>query len=377
MKAAMTAVAELVHAESGMLLKESQYPALRKAVARIVGSPDASAFLRLASDPFEGPQALDRLIDETTIQETYFLRERDQLESIDWRLALEGAAGTLQVWDAACATGEEAYSLALLAMEALGFPAPPVRVLATDISRGALERAREATYGARSLRDVEPRLRERHFQERSGSFEVHERLRRLVSFARHNLVRDAIPPRGEGPFDLIVCRNILIYFDAPTAARLVEQFEGALRPGGMLVLGAADVLCITGPRLERLTASPRARPARRLVPRRERKPPPQTGELLSDEQHFVRGLADLEAKRFDEAVVSFRRSLYLTPSFGLAAFQLGRAHEASGDPAAARRAYAQALRTIDVGDERHDHILDQVDLTDVAAACRARLAALA
>ena len=94
------------------------------------------------------------------------------------------------------------------------------------------------------------------------------------------------------------------------------------------------------------------------------------------ETGFVRAIAELESGDAVAAAESLRHVLYLDPTFGLAAFALGRAHEAAGDAAAARRAYQRALRTIDESDDRHDHLLEQVDLVDVATACRARLATL-
>jgi tetratricopeptide (TPR) repeat protein len=94
--------------------------------------------------------------------------------------------------------------------------------------------------------------------------------------------------------------------------------------------------------------------------------------LLAD-AYFVRGLVELDSGDAQSAATSLRRSLYLDPSFGLAAFELGRAHDVSGNATAARRAYEQALRTLDPADERHRSILDQIDLGDVAAACSARL----
>ena len=94
------------------------------------------------------------------------------------------------------------------------------------------------------------------------------------------------------------------------------------------------------------------------------------------EPRFLRAIAELEGGQAPAAAESLRHVLYLDPTFGLAAFTLGRAHEATGDAGAARRAYQQALRTIDMADERHNHLLEQVDLGDVATACRARLATL-
>jgi len=384
--AALARVAALVEAASGIAFRETDHAALRKAIARATGA-DPSEFLALVSDPDTREAAIDRLVGEVTVKETYFLRERQQLESIDWLHALEQAdGGTLRVWDAACATGEEAYSLALLAAEALGARASAtVRILATDIAADALVHAREGLYRARAVREVDPHLRARCLREESGRFAVADSLRSLVTFARHNLVGDPIPPLGEAPFDLVVCRNVLIYFGAETAARVVEALEGALRPGGTLLLGAADVLCVGPSRREQPPApAPAARrAARRPVAKAARAPRAaksrvdvQAAEPLDAEIHFLTGMAELESERLERAIASFRRALYVDPGFGLAAFQLGRAYEAAGDRPAARRSYSQALRAIQAGDGRYDQLLGQVDPIDVVVACRVRLAFL-
>jgi len=96
-------------------------------------------------------------------------------------------------------------------------------------------------------------------------------------------------------------------------------------------------------------------------------------DALDAAAYFVRGLVELQTDDPPAAAASLRRALYVDPTFALAAFTLGRAHDALGDGAAARRAYEQALRTLDPEDDRHDLLLQQVDLGDIAAACRARL----
>lgn len=378
-------VAELVLRESGIRVQPVQYPALRSAIARALPNGDPAAFLRIADDPVEGRGAIATLIDEVTVKETFFLRDRAQLDAIPWRPMLERAQAMgsreIRVWCAACATGEEAYTLALLACEAFAPAEPPVRILATDISGAALTAARTGRYRERSLRTVTPSLRQRYFDEDGESLVVGERLRSIVHLAQHNLVGGTMPPLGEGAFDLIVCRNVLIYFDSATADRVIGGLQSALRPEGSLILGSADVLC----------GSPR--PVGRAAPLRKdpttsrpslRKPLglakaaelAQPLDSLAVETRFLRAIGELEGGEARAAAESLRHVLYLDPTFGLAAFALGRAHEATGDASAARRAYQQALRTIDVTDERHDHLLEQVDLVDVATACRARLANL-
>lgn len=385
MSDSLTQVAELVRRETGIRLEPNQYRSLSAAIGRAMSSSDAAGFLEVATDPVWGRETVARLVDELTVKETSFFRERRQLDAIAWRLLLERArasgAQEVRVWSAACATGQEPYTLAILACEAFGTLEPAVSVLGTDIAASALEAALAGRYRERLLRGVDKSIRRRYFEEEDGSVVVGERIRRLVRFAPHNLARDPLPPLGEGPFDLILCRNVLIYFDGETVERVIEGLERALRPGGMLVLGSADTLCGTVRRLARIGAEPAPR-RRRAEPaepeKRLRRPlgraaaPEPTGHLDAT-GHFTTGLAALESGDPRAAERALRRALYVDPTFSLAAFTLGRAHEAAGDVPAARRAYEQALRTIDLADERHDQLLQQVGLDDVAAACRARL----
>jgi tetratricopeptide (TPR) repeat protein len=212
-------------------------------------------------------------------------------------------------------------------------------------------------------------------------------------------VSGAAPPHGWAAFDLILCRNVLIYFDTATADSVISSLEGALRPSGTLMLGAADALCRGAARLQSLglVAPPRpasarsARVLRRPLGRagrpdaapRPRDPAPLPrdpapgADPSSPKADFLRGLAELEASNPEAAVAALRRTLYAEPTFGVAAFQLGRSYEALGDQDAARRAYEQALRTLGPeGAHRDDSLLEQVSLDDVRTAIVSRLDAL-
>ncbi|HEY1358670.1 MAG TPA: CheR family methyltransferase [Thermoleophilaceae bacterium] len=409
MSAGLEQLAELVHRETGMVIKGSQLSSLAAAVSRLGPGTAPADFLAAGGVP---PELLERLIDEVTVKETFFFRQREELDAIDWPLLLETARASgsdkIRVWVAACASGEEAYTLAMLAGAALGTLTPPLSILATDISGVALRRASEAHYHGRSLRSVPDVMRTRYMVPRGDGAVVDDSLRRLVSFQRHNLVSDP-PPLAPGKFELIACRNVLIYFDGETVERVIGGLESALAPGGTMVLGAADRLCDSARRLargdgqRRHSARERAAAPRRVLRRplgREAEPPVEaldlkaaldaadsgdleraieiTGGILEADvldagAYFVRGLAELGLGDCDGAVGSLRRALYVDPGFGLAAFQLGRAQERRGDPAAAARAYDQALRTLDPDDARHAEILDQVDLADVAGACSLRV----
>lgn len=411
----LAAVAELIRQESGILLQPDRHPGLRAAIARAEPNADPAAFLELARDPVRGPAALARLIDEVTVHESSFFREWEGLEGLSWPLLLARAhargSTAIRVWSVACSTGEEAYSLAIAACEAFAPGDPPVRILGTDIASSALARAREGRYRERRLRAVSPAIRSRYFTPAGKERLIGEGPRRIVEFRRHNLARDPAPPAGEEPFDLVLCRNVLIYLDAETIERAIPALERSVYPGGTLVLGTADVLCGTTERLTRLAAGsetaaasarrpgalrrPLGRPLGRALGRdatfaeavqaagegRYEDALAGTGALLDADPldadaSFVRGLVLLESGSYVEAADSLRRALYVDPSFGLAAFQLGRAYDGLGDEAAARRFYAQALRALEPGDERHDLLLGQTDLGDIAAACSARLQAL-
>ena len=404
-------IADLIRRETGVVLPVTREAAIMAAVAKVAPGLDLTAFLAAAS---RDPDLVRRLIDELTVQETAFVRDRAQLDEIAWLGLLQAALATgsrvIRVWSAGCATGEEAYTLALLAAEAFA-PAPaPVDVLGTDVSGAALAAATAARYRERAVRGLDPALRQRYLERQADdSYVVGRRLRELVRFRRHNLVCDPIPPSGESHFDLVVCRNVLIYFDAPTVALVIEGLQRSLRPGGVLLLGAADALHRTAsePVPERQPRRPPRPPREPREPREPRGKPPagqpptraerlagaldaagkgdrdgamaQVRSLLSDnaldaDAHFVQGLVALGDGRPAEAAAALRRALFADPSFGLAAFTLGRAHDELGDPVAACRSYEHALRTLDPADDRHRQMLQQVGIADIAAACRARLA---
>lgn len=412
MKAGLERLADLVRQETGIFMRGTQLNSLEAALARLAPGTGAADFLDSGELPRD---LLDRLIDEVTIKETFFFRQRDELDAIDWRLLLDGAradgSDEVRVWVAACASGDEAYTLAILACEAFGSAEPPVSIVATDISGAALEHASRGRYKGRSLRLLEAELRARYFAPSGDGLVVDPRLRRLVDFRRHNLVCDPAPAPER--FELIACRNVLIYFDGETVERVIAGLEEALAPDAVLVLGAADRLCGSARRLASLDEptlpqrrGTRRTPLKAILRRplgREHQAPVEARDLtaalaaanrgdldvaieitsgllakdaLDADAYFVRGLAELGLEDSEGAVSSLRRALYVDPSFGLAAFQLARAHEQQGDLSAAGRAYEQALRTLDPDDTRHEAILDQVDLGDVAAACSLRLTTL-
>ncbi|MEO8105760.1 MAG: CheR family methyltransferase [Actinomycetes bacterium] len=190
-----------------------------------------------------------QLLDAVTIQETHFFRNLPQVEALRQDVLPElmrrtrSSGRRLTIWSAGCSTGEEPYTLAMLLVQLFQENGPvPVKIIATDVSEAALDVARAGVYSGRTIQLAEPGAVERWFDARSdGSYSVAQSVRDLVEFRLQNLVTDA-PPLSTGEADLIVCRNVTIYFGRDTTTRLVRGFHRLLTMGGYLLLGHAETL---------------------------------------------------------------------------------------------------------------------------------------
>ncbi len=194
----------------------------------------------------EDPDEYVPLMSALTINLTYFFRDssafvalRDLVLAPMLEAKREQKRFTVRVWSAGCATGEEAYSLSILFHELLGSKLPrwDITVLATDYDAEVLDRARRGVYGDLSFRDVDEEYLARYFIHGDG-YQVKPEIKALVTFRQHDLVSDPMPKR----LDLILCRNVLIYFSRGQHERLFHQFHQALREGGYLALGKTEIL---------------------------------------------------------------------------------------------------------------------------------------
>jgi chemotaxis protein methyltransferase CheR len=203
------------------------------------GVPTLSAYLeRLRADRAETPRLLERL----TIKVSRFFRNAFAVGVVARALEAELARGPrrLSVWSAGCGRGEEPYTLAMVLAE-LGQERGAPQVLATDIDPSALSAAAAGVYAPEALAEVSPEVRARYFRydEASGAWRVAEHVRRRVELGRHDLSRAAVAP-GTPPFDLVSCRNTLIYFEPCLQRRATALLCAALRPGGLLWLGESE-----------------------------------------------------------------------------------------------------------------------------------------
>lgn len=203
--------------------------------------PDFNAYFRFLTTSPERQNEWDELASVLSNNETYFFRERAQLEVLSNEVVADAvkSGGKLRVWSSACSTGEEPFSLGMTLLETHKLPASQIHIKASDISPRVLERCKVGFYRDLSFRATPPELIQKYFRPFENGFLIADEVKRLVDFFRINLL-DEHAVATQGPVDAIFCRNVLIYFDKPTQKRVVEAFAKALRPRGYLFLGHAE-----------------------------------------------------------------------------------------------------------------------------------------
>jgi chemotaxis protein methyltransferase CheR len=256
----------LVYQECGMCFDERRSHFLQDRLQRRMKATNVDCFYnyyRLLTSR-EGKQELAKLLENLTVNETSFFRNRPQLDLFH-KTVLEDLLHrkqerrdfTLRIWCAGCSTGQEPYTLGFLVCDALAYyylrnplpyemPSPKplvpppwkVEIIASDISYSALQAAQQGQYTETQMEPVEYTLRLRYFEKLRDKYEVKKPLKDLVQFDFHNLKTEFLPQRN----DVIFCRNVMIYFDEAEQKRLVEKFYRCLNRGGYLFVGHAESL---------------------------------------------------------------------------------------------------------------------------------------
>lgn len=229
--------------EAGMACPPSRERDLAQALrycCRNSSIEDADAYLAQLE---ERPALIDDLVGAIAVGETYFFRDAGQFDLVRREIlpGLMRAHGpALSVWSAGCASGEEAYSLAVVCAEAGAEPSPPV--LGTDISRAALRKAEEGAYGEWSFRGVPDAVRERYFEREGARSRIRNEIRARVRFEWLNLAAEGYPSLHSGIWGvhLIFCRNVLIYLTPDAVAHVAHHLFDSLAPGGWLLTSPSD-----------------------------------------------------------------------------------------------------------------------------------------
>lgn len=197
--------------------------------------------LKFADDESE----FEKLVNELTVNETYFFRDFPQLrnfaEDVLPVFAREkGNRKKIKIWSAACSTGEEPYTLSIILLEMLDEPEEwDIQILASDINTDVLQKARIGLYESRSVRDVPPEYLEKYFTKRNDKYLINLNVKKPVSFRRINLM-DRDEMSSISGCDFIFCRNCLIYFDDESRKSVLSSFYESLNPGGYIFLGHSE-----------------------------------------------------------------------------------------------------------------------------------------
>ncbi|SNT02365.1 chemotaxis protein methyltransferase CheR [Geodermatophilus saharensis] len=238
-------VRQLVHRESAIVLapgKEYLVEARLLPLARRMGLSDVDQLVdAVRSRP--RPDETRQIVEALTTNETSWFRDGDPFTGLTSTVlpalqAARGPAERLQIWSAACSSGQEPYTIAMLLEDALPGAASRVTITATDISREMVERTRAGRFTQLEVnRGLPAPMLVRHFQRAGSEWEVAPGLRRMVTARECNL---AAPLPRMGPFDVVYLRNVLIYFDLPTKQAILRRVRELMRPDGWLFLGAAE-----------------------------------------------------------------------------------------------------------------------------------------
>jgi len=241
----MEQIAQLLRDRTGLVFPDARVRDVEATITRAMGQRGISDPNRLVEVLSTDDMILDTMIAELTIGETYFDRDPAQFEFlrsvvIPDILNARPAEEPVRIWSAGCASGEEPYTIAMLLVD-MGVAAR-ARILGTDISQQRIERARRGVYTRWSLRSMSDTDRDRWFKRRGNTYEIDPGLRRYTEFRYLNLASEALPVSlgGAGGMDLIMCRNVMIYFGQDTVRAVAERLMSSLSPDGWLILGASD-----------------------------------------------------------------------------------------------------------------------------------------
>jgi len=245
---------DLVLERSGLCFPEERRAMLSRGVSeamrRCASVMDTAEYYELLRASASNSQPWKKLVAELTIGETYFFRNKGHFDALSKRILPELIAQrrhlnrNIRIWCAGCATGEEPYSVAMLLNELI----PDARswnilILATDIDEGSLQKAREGVYSPWSFRGVEQRIQDTYFTEDGrGGYWLDDSVKRMVNFSYLNLVQDHYPSLSSNThgMDLILCRNVTIYFPAEVTQRVISGFRQCLVEGGWYIPGASE-----------------------------------------------------------------------------------------------------------------------------------------
>ena len=239
-------ISRLVYESCGIKLKDGKEALVRARIMkriRALGMGSFGDYIRyIESD--KGAQELGLMIDVMTTNKTSFFRESAHFDLLRDTILPDLKNGRMRIWSAACSSGEEPFTISIVLKENIpDIEHKDVRILATDISARMLAKAREASYSEETVQNLPRPLLQKYFirvqNGHAPAYRAKESIRALIKLAWLNLMA---PWPMKGPFNIIFCRNVMIYFDRQTQQRLINRFWDLLQPGGYLFVGHSEGL---------------------------------------------------------------------------------------------------------------------------------------
>ena len=245
-------IRDLVYSYSGLFFDDATKYLLEKRLFQRLADNQLKSFreyYQFLKFNRKRERELEEIMDLLTTNETYFFRESYQLDAFSKEiipdLCKPGTASNLKkrlrIWSAGCSTGEEPYTIAMLLLEQPALAGWHIEIVGTDISQRVLQQARRGVYRQASFRMTEEYFLKKYFTPQDGGQSISEQVRKLVSISHLNLL-DHTKASMLGEFDIIFCRNVIIYFDQVAKKSVVELFHSSLREGGYLLLGHSESL---------------------------------------------------------------------------------------------------------------------------------------
>ncbi|HEY3333093.1 MAG TPA: protein-glutamate O-methyltransferase CheR [Capsulimonadaceae bacterium] len=249
---------QLVYELTGISLADGKRTMLESRLVRrlrVLGLDDFTAYYKLLRDQMPQGAEIRAMINAVTTNKTEFFREKHHFDFVaDQILPLIRTAASsghgprrLRVWHAGCSTGQEPYSLSMVILDTLiNSGTWDIKLLASDIDTNVLQIAQEGVYKEDEVASVPPELLKRHFMRgrgaNEGMYQVKDAAKQLIKFRHINLLEEPWPISPSVQFDIIFCRNVVIYFDKQTQRRLFQRYYDKLKPGGHLFIGHSETL---------------------------------------------------------------------------------------------------------------------------------------
>ncbi|MDG5470646.1 protein-glutamate O-methyltransferase CheR [Jeotgalibacillus sp. ET6] len=227
---------EAVDRKTGINLSLYKEAQMKRRLTSLYEKKGYTSFTEFYSSLHQNENLLKEFLDRITINVSEFYRNVKRWEVLEQKILpdLLKEKHKIKIWSAACSTGEEPYSLAMMMLNLL--PASSFTIIATDLDASAIEKAQIGLYSERSLAEIPKNMKRRHFIHQGAYYKISDDIKSCVTFKQQNLLKD----RFESQFDLIVCRNVMIYFTEDAKDLLYHKFSGALGKNGILFVGSTE-----------------------------------------------------------------------------------------------------------------------------------------